>query len=118
MREGRVDGEDPLAAFGPNAARHLMRYNDFPDAPDAYINSFYDPAANEVAAFEELIGCHGGLGGYQSRPFLLAPSDLPLPPDELIGAENVSKVLKSWLPTDAASAAPETQESQASSWGS
>jgi uncharacterized membrane protein YvlD (DUF360 family) len=106
LRDGRVEGVDPLAPFGPNAARHLLRYNEFPDAPDAYINSFYDPAANEVAAFEELIGCHGGLGGYQTRPFLLHPVELDVPSEPLVGAETVGRVLQSWLPREGAPAAP------------
>ena len=29
------------------------------------VNSVYDPTNDEVAAFEELIGSHGGLGGTQ-----------------------------------------------------
>jgi hypothetical protein len=68
----------------------LRRYDDFPDAPDIYVNSFYNAATNEVAAFEELIGCHGGLGGDQTRPFLLFPA-------ELVGAAAVYRQLKRWL---------------------
>ena len=34
----------------------------------------YDPDANEVAPFEEFMGSHGGLGGWQSHPFALVPS--------------------------------------------
>lgn len=37
--------------------------------------SLYDPEKDEVAAFEELIGSHGGLGGCQSRPFIMYPSN-------------------------------------------
>ena len=40
----------------------------------------------EGCAFEELISFHGGLGGPQTRPFILAPVELPLPEDEIIGA--------------------------------
>ncbi len=32
-----------------------------------------------VAAFEELIGSHGGLGGEQTDAFLLHPPDMPAP---------------------------------------
>jgi hypothetical protein len=32
-----------------------------------------DAEANEVAPFEEFMGSHGGLGGWQSRPFALVP---------------------------------------------
>ena len=48
---------------------------------------------NEVCAFEELIGSHGGLGGDQSKPFILYPSQWK-DPGELIGAESIYKFLK------------------------
>ena len=97
LAEGRVEGADPLDGFGPNAAMHLLRYNEFKDAPDIYVNSFYNAETNEVAAFEELIGCHGGMGGYQTRPFLLYPSDWQLERENLIGAPAVYHQLKTWL---------------------
>lgn len=97
LDEDRAEGENPLANFGPNAAHHLRRYNGFADAPDIYVNSFYDPARNEVAAFEELIGCHGGMGGYQTRPFLLYPAGLNLSSESLVGAPAVYQQLKQWL---------------------
>ncbi|OIK07892.1 hypothetical protein BIV23_02760 [Streptomyces monashensis] len=64
------------------------------------VNSAYDPADGEVLAFEEQIGSHGGLGGAQSRPFLLSPLDLSAPAadhEELAGAEQVHHVLPRWL---------------------
>ena len=76
LATGRVVGKDPLAPFGPNAARHLRRTDGFGNAPDILVNSFYDPATGEVAAFEELVGCHGGLGGTQTQPFVLYPGGL------------------------------------------
>lgn len=95
--ENRVEGVDPLEGFGPRAAEHLLRYNQFPDAPDIYVNSFYDAETNEVAAFEELIGSHGGMGGFQTRPFILHPTELPITEDHLIGAPAVYRQFKSWL---------------------
>lgn len=97
LRENLIEGENPLAGFGANARRHLLRYDAFPDAPDIYINSFYDAEKDEVAAFEELIGCHGGLGGAQSRPFLLYPASLQLTEPDLVGATAVYRQLKTWL---------------------
>ena len=35
-----------------------------------------DPVTNDVAAFEGLVGSHGGLGGWQDHGFLLGPADL------------------------------------------
>jgi hypothetical protein len=95
--EGRVDGENPLVGFGPNAAQHLLRNDGFPDAPDLYVSSFYDPETNEGAAFEAQIGFHGGMGGPQTQPFLLLSSVLPLPDEPLVGAAAVHRVLKGWV---------------------
>jgi len=97
LADGSVEGQNPLAGFGPNARHHLLRADAFPDAPDIYINSFYNAENNEVAAFEELIGCHGGLGGYQTRPFLLYPAELEITEPDLVGATAVYRQLKSWL---------------------
>ena len=38
------------------------------------VGSFYDPMLDEGCAFEELISFHGGLGGPQTRPFILHPA--------------------------------------------
>ena len=79
LDEGRVEGEDPLAAFSPTAPRHLLRTDGFAHVADIMVGSFYDPELDEGCAFEELISFHGGLGGPQTRPFILAPVELPLP---------------------------------------
>jgi uncharacterized membrane protein YvlD (DUF360 family) len=97
LRDGRVEGQDPLANFGPNAALHLRRNDGFADAPDIYVSSFYDPETGDGAAFEEQIGFHGGMGGAQTQPFLLFPAELPLPDEPLVGAEAVHCLLKSWV---------------------
>jgi hypothetical protein len=60
------------------------------------IGSFYDPELDEGCAFEELISFHGGLGGPQTQPFILYPSPLSVPDEEIVGAEQVHAVLSSW----------------------
>lgn len=97
LDDGRVESEDPLEGFGANAALHLRRTDSFPDAPDVLVNSFYNPETNEVAAFEELIGSHGGLGGWQTKPFLLYPAEWKMGPEPIIGAEALHRILKGWL---------------------
>lgn len=97
LERGRVEGEDPLAPFGPRAKDHVLRTHSFPHCPDLMINSRYWPDLDEVAAFEELVGSHGGLGGQQSHAFLLHPGSLAWPDEYVVGAENVHFVLKRWL---------------------
>jgi hypothetical protein len=97
LATGRVAGEDPLAGFGPRAAAHLRRHDGFPNVPDVLVCGRYDPATGEVAAFEELVGSHGGLGGDQCRPFVLYPSDWPFPVGPVVGAEQLHLLLKQWV---------------------
>jgi uncharacterized membrane protein YvlD (DUF360 family) len=96
LEEDRVEDEDPLAGFPPTAGRHLLRTNGFRHAPDLLVGSFYDPALDEGCAFEELISFHGGLGGSQTRPFLLHPAQLPAPAQPVVGAEELHRVLAGW----------------------
>ena len=86
-------GENPLKDFGENAADHLRRTNSFSTVPDILVNSFYDEENDEVAAFEELVGSHGGLGGTQTKPFIMHPSYWKIN-DDLIGAESIYHLLK------------------------
>ena len=95
----RVEGEDPLAHFSPNAARHLRRTDGFAHVADIMVGSFYDPELDEGCAFEELISFHGGIGGPQTRPFLLFPAELPLSGEPLIGAATVNALLRDWRRT-------------------
>ena len=96
LADGRVVGEDPLASFGPRAADHLRRLDSFRNVGDILVNSEFDPDLGEVAAFEELVGSHGGLGGTQNQPFILHPADLQAGPDPLIGAPAINGLLKTW----------------------
>ena len=96
LEDGRIDGEDPLAAFSPNAARHLLRTDGFPHVGDLMIGSFYDPDLDEGCAFEELISFHGGLGGPQTEPFIPHPVGLEAPDEPIVGAEEVHAVLSGW----------------------
>ncbi len=102
LAEGRIEGEDPLAPFGPRAAADMLRAARLDHAPDLYVNSDLDPVTGEVSAFEELVGCHGGLGGWQTEASLLHPAawvvpDHLLDDDELVGAERVHRTLVGWL---------------------
>jgi hypothetical protein len=85
-----------LADFSPNAPAHLLRTDGFEHVGDIMVGSFYDPDLDEGCAFEELISFHGGIGGAQTRPFLLAPARLPLPDGQIVGAAAVHGVLSGW----------------------
>ncbi|HWH15803.1 MAG TPA: phage holin family protein [Miltoncostaeaceae bacterium] len=98
LGDGAGDGDDPLAPFGPNARAHLRRADGLPHAPDVLVGGFYDPDLDEGCAFEELIAFHGGIGGNQSRAFLLHPAALAPPGEPLVGAEAVHAVLAGWRP--------------------
>jgi len=96
LTSGHVEGEDPLAPFSPTAPQHLLRTDGFTHVADIMIGSFYDPALETGCAFEELISFHGGIGGPQTRAFILHPSELQVPDAELIGAAAVHDVLAGW----------------------
>ena len=96
LAERSVEGEDPLAPFAPNAPQHLLRTDGFAHVADIMVGSFYDSDLEEGCAFEELISFHGGIGGPQTRPFILHPADLPLPDGPIVGAEQVHGLLSGW----------------------
>jgi uncharacterized membrane protein YvlD (DUF360 family) len=96
LETGEVEGEDPLAAFSPNAARHLLRTDGFEHVADVMVGSFYDDALEEGCAFEELISFHGGLGGPQTRAFVLHPATLAAPAEPLVGAASIHALIAGW----------------------
>ena len=96
LADGTIEGDDPLATFSPTAPAHLLRTDGFAHVADLMIGSFYDPTLQEGCAFEELICFHGGLGGPQTRAFILYPPGLPEPPEPIMGAAAVHGVLSGW----------------------
>jgi hypothetical protein len=95
LAEGTVEGDDPLEPFGPSAVDDVLRHDGLPHVGDLVVNSTLDAGTGEVAAFEELTGSHGGLGGWQNRPFLAYPAQWPIAA-ELIGADAVHDQLLAW----------------------
>ena len=91
-----VDGEDPLAPFSGTAASHLRRTDGFEHVADVMVGSFYDPDLDEGCAFEELICFHGGIGGEQTRPFILHPERLAVSAEPIVGAAAVNSLLWEW----------------------
>jgi uncharacterized membrane protein YvlD (DUF360 family) len=96
LDDDRVEGDDPLATFSPTAGQHLRRTDGFAHVADIMVGSFYDPELDEGCAFEELISFHGGIGGPQTRPFILHPVALPVSDGPIIGAAAVHGILLDW----------------------
>jgi hypothetical protein len=80
LHSGEVEGLDPLTAYGDPGLRaeQVRRVADFPHAPDLLVMSTVYPDGS-VAAMEELIGNHGGMGGEQTDAFLFHPPDMQVP---------------------------------------
>lgn len=76
-----VTGEDPLTAYGDAnlRAQQLKRLAEFPSNGDLTIISTFYPDGT-VAAMEELVGNHGGMGGAQTDAFIFHPPTFDVPP--------------------------------------
>ena len=96
---GEVQGSNPLAPYGEHAGRVLLRAVMLAEAPDLYMNSTVDAETLDIAAFEPLVGAHGGLGGWQDRAVLLVPKELAgvLPEERIEGADHLHRVLVGML---------------------
>ena len=101
LRDDQVHGENPLAGYSQHAAATLRRTSSFRTCPDILVMGTYWADTDEVAAFEELVGSHGGLGGDQTRPFVLSPVALDLGCEPIVGAPALHRVFKHWVTTGA-----------------
>ena len=110
LDEDRVEGEDPTTLFGPHTIISLKREDTMLHAPDLLLLSQYSPELGEVAAFEELIGSHGGLGGPQTEPFILHPVEWELDEDVPLGAPAMYRNLRRWLASIGIGLGPQTSD--------
>ncbi|GIK73122.1 MAG: membrane protein [Chloroflexota bacterium] len=88
LHTGEVIGADPVAPYAPaegvgagsieKRVWQLRRVMEFPNAGDLWLISTVYPDGT-VAALEELIGNHGGLGGEQTDAFIFHPADMDVP---------------------------------------
>ncbi|GGJ82747.1 hypothetical protein GCM10010123_10500 [Pilimelia anulata] len=95
LATGRVTGTDPLAPYGPHAAGALRDHQRRAHVGDLVVISTVDPDTDEVAAFEELVGNHGGLGGWQTEGVLVHPASWRVE-GELNGPVAVHRQLVRW----------------------
>lgn len=79
------DGADPAAVYGPHAAADLLQLAGRRHVGDLVLLGAYDRALGEVVAFEELVGSHGGLGGWQTEALLVHPAGWTLSEETLDG---------------------------------
>lgn len=93
---GRIEGEDPLLPFGGGAEESLRRLAGFKDSGDIILLGSVD-ATGAVVTFEELVGSHGGLGGWQARPFIAHPAEWHLDEEAPLGAPALYKQLRRWM---------------------
>ena len=100
-------GPDPLAPYGPDSRLVLATADGLALAGDLMLLGSMDEASGEIVDFEELVGSHGGLGGWQTEAFLLCPAAWPVAADPLDGAAAVHGQLRAWR----ASLAPSPRES-------
>jgi hypothetical protein len=96
--EGATGGEgiDPLATYGPQAAADVRSLDGRRHVGDIVVLGAFDPGTGEVAAFEELVGSHGGLGGAQTEALLLHPATWSVPSSPLNGLD-VHQLLRAHL---------------------
>jgi uncharacterized membrane protein YvlD (DUF360 family) len=111
LHSDQITGEDPLAPYGDVTlrARQVRRIADFPHAGDLIVNSTLYPDGT-VAAMEELIGNHGGLGGEQTDAFLFHRGDMVVPPTA--NSADLFAILDARRDQPLAEAEPETVSAQ------
>ena len=96
LKDDKVEGENPLLPYGPNAARHIKRESSFANCPDLLVNTVYDPETQLMFCLENQVSHHGSLGGPQNHAFVLHPISLPTGDAPIITAEGLHRVLRSW----------------------
>jgi uncharacterized membrane protein YvlD (DUF360 family) len=116
LHTGDIVGEDPLEQFGDPELRawQVRRIVDFPSSGDLTLNSPLYPDGT-VAAYEELIGSHGGLGGEQTDAFIFHPGDMHVP--ETRNSHDIMAILKARIGLPGTAPKPERpEEPQVSPW--
>ena len=96
LTAGQPDSDNALSDYGPRAAENLLHLESFANAGDLILLGAVDSVSGEITGFEELVGLHGGLGGWQTEPFILCPATLKLTQAPLLGAPAVYRQLIAW----------------------
>ena len=115
LHTNQVTGSDPLKMYGDPDLRagQVRRVADFPHVGDIMILSTVYPDGT-VAAMEELIGSHGGMGGEQTDSFLLHPADMIVPATS--NSADLFGILNARRGTPAAQIKPKTEDGGQRMW--
>ena len=123
LHTGEVIGADPVAPYAPAEGHgaatiekriwQLRRVMDFKHTGDLWLISTVYPDGT-VAALEELVGNHGGLGGEQTDAFVFHPADMDVP--ETRNATDVFHVLNNHRGKPVAAQPPVAVEEKVADW--
>jgi putative membrane protein len=94
LRTGKIKGKSPLTRYGAEEVRRqqLLRLAEFPSSGAIIlISPVYEDGS--VAAYEELIGNHGGVGGDQTNAILVHPVKFKVDGEKIINSEQIFEVL-------------------------
>jgi uncharacterized membrane protein YvlD (DUF360 family) len=99
LESGEIEGHDPLEHFGEHAAANLSELDGYEHIGDIFVISMYDPSTQEIAPFEHQVGAHGGLGGMQTKAFVLYPAAFATQEKtvDLVGAPEVNRKIHEWM---------------------
>lgn len=99
LETGEVEGVDPLEHFGEHAEANLRELDGYQHIGDIFVISMYDPSTQEIAPFEHQVGAHGGLGGMQTKGFVMYPAAFATQEKtvDLVGAPEVNRKIHEWI---------------------
>jgi uncharacterized membrane protein YvlD (DUF360 family) len=99
LESGSIEGDDPLRHFGEHAPANLRELDGYQHVGDILVISMYDPSTDEIAPFEHQVGAHGGLGGMQTKAFVMYPAAFATQEQtvDLVGAPEVNRKIHAWI---------------------
>ena len=97
LRDGTVEGEDPLASFGPHAARHLGARRSSPTCRTSWSSAASIPPPARCPRSKSWSATTAGSADSQREPFLLYPAVFDPGEEEIVGAGHLHDVLKGWI---------------------
>ncbi len=98
----KVHGTNPLSIYKNIRTKELLKLAMNSNAPDLQVISAMHLGSGEVYAFEELVGNHGGIGGWQTEAILIHPSELKIAKSfyedgALYDSTTIHKIFVEWL---------------------